>query len=382
MDERLFNEIDALYPEYVNTWVDVCNIESQTKNKAGVDAVGEYFIKMANERGWDVDVHEEDVSGNAVCITMNKDAKGQAVCLSGHMDTVHPAGLFGTPAAHIEGDKIYGPGVIDCKGGVVVGFLAMDALRLTGFTDRPVKLILQSDEENSSWTSEKRTVEFMCEKAKGARAFLNLEGHDKNTLCIKRKGIITFEFTVNGVAGHASKCATLGANAIHEAAHKIIELEKFKNADGLTCCCSLISGGTAQNTIPEKCVFRANVRFATNDEAEYIKKFAMELAEKTVVEGCHTTVEIVSYRVAMEYADRNERLVHDMNAIYEENGLAPFEIGGRLGGSDAAYTTMAGIPTIDNIGVEGGDIHSVNEFAYLSSLPKMAKRIALAVKYL
>lgn len=382
MDEKLLNQIDTLYPEYVRVWEDVCNIESPTKYKAGVDAVGEYFIKMAKERGWDVDVHEEAVSGNAVCITMNKDAKGQPVCLSGHIDTVHPVGLFGTPAVHLDNEKIYGPGTTDCKGGVVVGFLAMDALRLTGFTDRPVKLILQSDEENSSWTSEKRTIAYMCEKAKGARAFLNLEGHDKNTLCIKRKGIITFEFTVNGVAGHASKCATLGANAIHEAAHKIIELEKFKDEDGLTCCCSIISGGTAQNTIPEKCVFRANVRFATNDEAEYIKRFAEELAARTVVKGCHTTVETVSYRVAMEYTDRNERLVHDMNAIYEENGLVPFKIGGRLGGSDAAYTTIAGIPTIDNIGVEGSGIHSVNECALLASLPKMSKRVALAVKYL
>ena len=382
MDERLFQEIDSLHSQYVRVLEDVCNIESQTKNKAGVDAVGEYFIKMANERGWDVDVHEETVSGNAVCITMNKDAKGQAVCLSGHMDTVHPAGLFGTPAAHIDGDKIYGPGVIDCKGGIVVALLAMDALRRTGFIERPVKLILQSDEENSSWTSEKRTVEYMCEKAKGARAFLNLEGHDKNALCLKRKGIITFEFTVHGIAGHASKCATLGANAIHEAAHKIIELEKFKDEDGLTCCCSLIRGGTAQNTIPEECVFRANVRFATNDEAEYIKKFAEELAAKTVVNGCRTTVEIVSYRVAMEYVERNAKLLSDMNAIYEENGLIPFDEGSRLGGSDAAYTTVAGIPTIDNIGVEGGKIHSVNEFAYLPSLSKMAKRVALAVKYL
>lgn len=84
----------------------------------------------------------------------------------------------------------------------------------------------------------------------------------------------------------------------------------------------------------------------------------------------------------MEYVDRNVKLLSDMNAIYEENGLVPFDECSRLGGFDAAYTTMAGIPTIDNIGVEGGDIHSVNEFAYLSSLPKMARRVALAVKYL
>ena len=65
---------------------------------------------------------------------------------------------------------------------------------------------------------------------------------------------------------HSSNCATAGANAICEAAHKIIELEKIKDKHGLTCNCSVISGGTTVNTVPGHCEFKANVRFATQEQ--------------------------------------------------------------------------------------------------------------------
>lgn len=381
MENLLFSKIEELTPTYIKVLEDICNIESPTSCKAGVDAVGEYFINMAKERGWDIEMCLQPVSGNAVCITMNKDAPGEPICLSGHMDTVHPVGSFGTPAVRTEGDKIYAPGVVDCKGGIVVAFLAMDALRCTGFTARPVKLILQSDEENSSRTSNRETIKFMCQKAEGARAFFNLEGHD-GKICIQRKGILTFEFTVNGIAGHASKCVTLGANAILEAAHKIIELEKFKDEKGLTCCCGTIIGGTTYNTIPAECKFRANVRYATQQEADYIMNFVTELAAKNTVKGCTATVSVLSSRIAMERTEKNIKLYNDMNAIFRENGLPEVGDSFRFGGSDAAYTTAAGIPTVDNMGLEGANIHTLNEFAYISSLGKMAKYLAAVTKNL
>lgn len=93
--EKLFQTIDSLNEEYMQFLVDVCTIESPTEYKEGVDRVGEYFIAKAKEKGWNIEVQEQKVSGNAICITMNPDAQGSPVCLSGHMDTVHPVGSFG-----------------------------------------------------------------------------------------------------------------------------------------------------------------------------------------------------------------------------------------------------------------------------------------------
>ena len=107
--EVLFKKIDELNERYISVWEDVCNIESPTNFKEGVDAVGNYFIAMAKERGWDIDVLELEKAGNAVCITLNPDAPAAPVTFSGHMDTVHPVGLFGSPAVRMDDTYIFGP---------------------------------------------------------------------------------------------------------------------------------------------------------------------------------------------------------------------------------------------------------------------------------
>ncbi len=380
MSNKLFDIIDSLYEEYLDIWEDICNIESPTNYKAGVDAVGRYFIERAKEHGWRTEVYAQRDSGDVVVITMNPEAKAAPICLSGHMDTVHPVGLFGNPPVRRDTEKIYGPGVTDCKGGLVCALLAMHALESRGYKSRPVMLILQSDEEGGSQASGKDTIRYIAERAKGAVAFLNLEGHSltEDVLVVERKGILTFEFTVCGKAAHSSLCAVSGANAILEAAYKITELEKLKDHGGLTCSVNMIEGGTAVNTVPEKCVFRANARYSKESEAEWMKSFAEELAKKTYVDGCTTEVKIISYRVAMERKERNLALLSAMNGIFERNGLKPLAPTSATGGSDAADVTAAGVPTVDNLGAEGGRIHSVDEFAVLTSLKKMAKYIAAA----
>ena len=382
MSEKLFSAIDSMYDSYVKVWEDVCNIESPTKYKVGVDAVGNYFAEMAQVRGWRVERFEHPISGDVVAITMNPDAKEKPITLSGHMDTVHPIGLFGTPAVRIEDGKIFGPGVLDCKGGIVAAALAMDALRLVGFDKRPVLLLLQSDEEGGSMGSNKATIGYMCEKAKDSVAFLNLEGYAPGKVCIARKGIITFTFKIKGIEAHSSRCATDGANAIAEAAHKIIELEKLKDAEGLTCNCGVISGGSVPNTVAGYCEFKANIRFATADQLEWVRGYVKEIADTAHVKGCVCELEQTGFRVAMQYEERNQRLLDRMNEIFESVGMSTLEAMSGKGGSDAADATVYGIPCLDSLGTAGGRIHSPDEFSYLESLRESAKRLAAVAYYI
>jgi len=377
--QKLFDVIDLMKNEFIQFWIDVCNIESPTEYKEGVDRCSKYFIEMALSRGWKVDIHEEERSGNCVCITLNPESTERPVVFSSHLDTVHPIGFFGTPPTHCDNEKIYGPGVTDCKGGAVAAFLAMAALEGCGFTGRPIKLLLQSDEENGSRNSNKNTVKYMCEQSKDAVAFLNGEGYISGRATTSRKGISKYIFEITGHAVHSSKCY-IGANAIAEAAYKIIELEKLKSPDGLTCNCGLISGGTAENTVAERCTFTADIRFTTNEEKKQAEKLIKKIANTSFVEGTECTVKLASYRVAMEYKAENEKLLEEMNRIYKENGLPVLTAEKGTGGADASDLSAFGIPTVDSLGVEGGNIHSINEFAYLASLAESAKRMA-AVAY-
>ena len=148
-NQNLFKKIDELTPKYIKFWEDICNMETPTMDKARIDAFGNYFVDIAKEKGWKTEVFES-VTGNVVTLTMNPNAKKQPIFLSAHIDTVHPLGSFGNPAVKIEGDKIYGPGVTDCKGGFALSMLVMDALSELGFNDRPIMLLMQSDDEAGS----------------------------------------------------------------------------------------------------------------------------------------------------------------------------------------------------------------------------------------
>ena len=378
--KQLFEKIDEHFEEYVDVWCEISKIESPTALKSGVDAVGNFVIDIAKKHGWKIEIHEEKISGNAIAITMNPDAKASPIVFSAHMDTVHPVGLFGEKVVTRDEKNLYGPGVLDCKSGIAQSLLAMHALEDVGFTARPVILILQSDEEVGSRTSEKRTVKFMCEKARGAVGFINLEGSSPDYAIVERKGILYYNFHIKGIEAHASRCATSGANAIAEAAYKIIELEKIKNADGVTCNCGTISGGSVPNTVPGECHFCVNIRFVNSQEREWIENEVRRIADTVYVKGCETTLELFGDRVAMEYSERNIEFLDKMNEIFKENELSTLKAGKATGGSDAAYVTAAGIPCVDNMAATGGEIHSPEEFAEIESLREQTKRIA-AVAY-
>lgn len=379
--KQVFDVIEQLEEKYIRVWEEICTIESPTTFKEGVDAVGQYCITMAKEFGWQVETHHEEVSGDPICITMNSDSARQAICLSAHMDTVHAVGAFGTPAVRMDDTYIYGPGVRDCKGGIVAGFMIMEALHKCGYTRRPIKLILQSDEENSSITSDKRTVEFMAEKAKDCLAFFNLESFEQNKVTVRRKGIMKYRFDITGKAGHAGKCYNY-TSAIAEAAHKILEVEKWKDREGITCNVGTVIGGTGINVVPETCSFQVDVRFADSRQQESIIKYLEAVADTANIPGSSCVLTLVSQRSAMPKFAPNDELVENMNAVFQRTGLPVLTPTAVPGGSDCSDLVTRGITGLDSLGIEGTDSHSLKEKAELASLVRCAKRMAALAIYL
>ena len=373
------DEIAKAETKYIRIWKEVCEIESPTDSKDGVDRVGRYFADRAEELGFSVEVCPQEVAGDVICIVMNPEAKGPSVAFSAHMDTVHPIGLFGPSPVRIEGDRICGPGVTDCKGGAVASLMAMEALQQAGVRDLKVMLLLQSDEEVGSAKSNKATIRYICDRAKDCIAFFNCEGQLTDTdVVLYRKGILRYRFDIDGTAAHAAKCAVAGKSAILEAAMKIIELEKVKEPDGTTICCGTIAGGSAQNTVPAHCSFTVDIRYADEAGMRSVVALVERVAQTSYIGGTTCRLTRTGDRVAMEKRAENFALLERMNAIYSSCGMPTLGAIRGIGGSDAAYTTQAGIPTVDSIAVRGDFIHTKDEFAYLSSLSSAATRLAVA----
>jgi len=378
LTKKVFDKIDELSDKYLNVLVDACNIESKSDDKEGVDKVGDYFASIAKDMGYVIKKKEFEKAGNAYSFTYNPTGSKKPISLSGHMDTVHKKGIFGYPPTRIEGDYVYGPGVNDCKGNIAVELLAMEALKECGYDDRPVKLILQSDEEVNSCLSDHKTLEFMVEEAKGSAAFLNAENIGvSRCLTVARKGIISHKITITGKKIHAGAC-TLGVSALKEAAYKIIELEKDNDNDAITFNCGIINGGDATNIVPDKCEIFVEYRFKNMEQKRIADEKFRTIVEKSFVEGTHSVAEEISTRLPMEPDEKNKKLVGIINEICVENGIEPFGMIESPGGADSAYPSLAGIPTVDSIGIEGSSCHTLDEKARISSMAEMAK-VAAAI---
>lgn len=379
--KELFAEIRRLEEKYLPMWQEICMIESPTSCKEGVDAVADYCIRHAEKMGWVVVRGHEEVSGDPVCITMNSGNQAAPICLSAHMDTVHPVGTFGQPSVRVDGDKIFGPGVHDCKGNIVAALMTMEALQNCGYDKRPVKLILQSDEETGSAGSNKHTVDFMAEHAAGCVCFLNMEPHISPKVTVQRKGIMKIRFDITGKAGHAGKCYDF-ASAITEAAHKILKVESWKEKEGITCNVGTVSGGTGINVVPASCTFAVDVRFTNAEEQARIRAFLQDVADTAYVDGTSCVMTLVSTRLAMPKTEAALQLVAQMNEIFAKTGLPELTPTAVPGGSDCADMVSRGFVGVDSLGIEGGGSHSISEWANLKSLVPCCDRIGAVVWYL
>lgn len=97
------------------------------------------------------------------------------------------------------------------------------------------------------------------------------------------------------------------------------------------------------------------------------------IADKVYVQGVTTKLEIISEMPPMVYLDTSKELFELVKAIYEEEDFGHPKAITVGGGSDSAYTTAAGIPTMCAMGVKGARNHTVEEFADVESLFMRAK---------
>ena len=299
------------------------------------------------------------------------------MCFLAHMDTVHKKGAFGYPPVKKVGDKLLGPGVIDCKGGIPIALLTMMALIDSGY-DKNCRLLLTSDEEVSNRLGGEREMDVIKAAVTGFKAAFNCEVARVGEVVVSRKGILRYRMDITGKAAHAGIDYFSGVSAVREAAHKILALESRSVEGGITYNCGIINGGTMSNIVPERCELTVDVRVSNSEELEKAKSVLEEIANKSFVEGTKTELVLVSQRQPMLHDEDTENLFLHLKNISEKYGLGtlvPIESGG---GSDSAYTQLAGVPSVCAVGATGDFCHTINEYADIDSLVLRAKLLAAA----
>ena len=376
MKEDVFAYIDDHKAQMMDLWQDLVNQDSPASYREGVDLVAKRVFKELEEAGASTRWDEE---GKALIAEIPGDSRAP-VLLLGHIDTVFPVGEAARRPFTVEGSRVTGPGALDMKGGVAAMLSALKALHSAGFSGRPLKVILVSDEEIAH-NGSKATV-MLQREARGCAACFNCEtGYEDNSLVIGRKGGVVFKAAVHGIAAHAGNNPRQGRSAIWEMAKKIDDIQNMTDWDkGITFNVGTIKGGTVSNAIPGYCEVEGDIRFQDPDISPFVKEELLKVLNHTYMEG--TKTELLLYHegmLPMKMTEENRKLFEFVKKTGEENGIPVSE--GKLvgGGSDSGYVVYAGVPTVCAMGVKGRFNHTRDEYALKDSLFERAKLLGAVI---
>ena len=343
-------------------------IESPSHDKAAVDRVGAVVADEARRLGAQVEVISNKETGDHV---MSKwGSGGGGILLLCHMDTVFPIGTL-TKMPYREADgKIFGPGVLDMKSGIVISLAAIEEAQRQGL-NRPVTLLCTSDEETGSHTSREH-IERLAKES--ALVFVLESALVDGSLKTWRKGTGEFFVKTKGRAAHAGGDHEKGRNAIEEMAHQVIAVQKMTDyARQTTLNVGVIHGGTVSNVVPEEANIKVDVRVMQPGEWERIESEMMKL--KPVLDGTSLEIEGDLNRPPMPFDETMKITFEKAKAIAAEIGME-LKAGGSGGGSDANFVAPFGIPVLDGMGAVGEGYHSEREYIFADSLDERVKLLS------
>lgn len=373
------NLINAQKDQMIDLLKNLVNIDSGSYDKAGVDQVAEVLIQLYKDLGFVVEIFPNEKLGNNYRL-MHKDASNPQIFIAAHLDTVFPKGTVAERPFSIEGDRAYGPGVIDMKASHVLTYYAIKALQDAGNEAyKNVEILLNCDEEIGSHSSRALIEQF----AEGKSYALVMEPARANgSIVSARRGVGTYELIIEGKASHSGIAPKDGISAIQELSYKIQALHALsRHDDGLSVNVGLISGGTSVNTVAPNARAEIDVRITTDEQGIEIDRLVKEVCSQPVLDGVKLTLTGGINRPPMMKTPESTVLVDIVKAEAKAMGLDIDDIF-TGGGSDASFTAGVGTPSVDGLGPVGGFQHSDKEYIELPTLTERTILFANVIKHL
>lgn len=373
--EKINAFLDGKKDEIFAAYKDIINLESYHSDLDALAKLAERLRTEFEAEGFQCRLIPVGPNNGAVLSgILGADRPGKPILFSGHMDTVHPTGKFGENPFRMEDGRVYGPGVLDMKGGIVISLFVVKALNALGFDSHPIKILYCGDEEILHQNGAK-TSEVLMEEAKGCLCAFNMEtGLLDNSICVARNGKTEVTVSVEGVSAHAGNDFVSGRNAIVEMMKKLDIIQTFTDLEHkMTVNIGTIHGGTASGSVPAHCEAKIDLRASRVADMETLKKKIEEVLAKTFIEGTTTMFSYTQEMLPFETTDDTMKLyqfVHDTALKYGFGEMPCIKLGGS---SDASYLTIAGIPTICSCGVRGQWNHTDKEYALAESMLERAK---------
>lgn len=374
-DERLLKAAEQAKPALIETLREMVMIESGSSDTAGLARMADLIegrlktLGMATERRKTVRGALADIVVGTITGTGSK-----KFMLIGHMDTVYQPGILATQPYRADGNKIYGPGIADDKGGLAVMLHALKILQESGWRDfAKLTVVINPDEEVGSIGS----GDIISEMADQHDYVLSCEptavrdSASNEALTLGTSGIATAILEVKGRAAHAGVAPFLGANALVELSHQILQTRDLaKEIPGTQLNWTVSQAGTVRNQIPEKATAYGDIRLTMPDGLERLRvALQAKIDSNKLVPGTETTLRVEPGRPAFVGSPASVAVAERALRIYAELERRLDLIPMTGGGTDAAYAARNGkAVVVEGFGLGGFGYHARDEYIVTDSI--------------
>ncbi|MBM3297512.1 MAG: M20 family metallopeptidase [Candidatus Aminicenantes bacterium] len=353
-------------------------LESPTSDAAAVDRCTAALADSLQQA--EVKLRRVPVRGKGVLLIAEKRAGRKAsglkpLLLLAHTDTVWPVGTLAARPPAIKGDRLYGPGALDMKAGLVQAVFALRALDSLGLNPRrSARLFVNSAEE----TGNPEAARLIRALSASSEAVLCLEPClPGGALKTRRKGRLVVLLETRGKPAHAGSPGS-GINAIEEMSRQLLGLRRLRRA-GTTVNIGRVEGGSEANVVADRAAALLDVRFwEAGDRARLLKSLA-DL--RPFLLGARVSFRILGEHPPLERTEASRRLFNTARRIASGLGVR-LRAGKTGGGSDASLASRLGLPTLDGLGPDGAGIHAENEHVLVSSLIERTALLTLLLSEL
>jgi len=392
MATTLTNYLESQLPTALKILEQMVGMNSFTGNREGVNRLGRHTAECFAEFGFSAEFVPSTNPGWGDHLVLTRRGRSQrSIAMVSHLDTVFPPEEEVRNNFHWqrEGDRIYGPGTHDIKGGTIVMWLMLAALRAHSpavFEDVTWRLIWNSSEEALS-----HDFGEVCRSRfdRGTLAALVFESEgrfgDEHLLVVARKGRATWRVTVNGRGAHAGGKHPHGANAIVQLGQTLQQIAAITDySRDLTVNVGTVSGGTVLNRVPHEAVAEGEFREFTPETYTHAQAALLALAGpgqvRSRIDGypCTVKVEILSESRPWPRNPATDRLA----AIWQQTGK---ELGLRInveerGGLSDGNHLWDAVPTLDGLGPWGDNDHCSERSADGAKLPEFVNATSFVPK--
>lgn len=290
------------------------------------------------------------------------------ILILGHMDTVHPVGTLAHNPWRIEGNKAWGPGLCDMKGGNYLTLEALRQLAAAGIeTPLPVTILFTPDEEIGSPTS-RALIEAEARRAK--YVLVPEPGLQGGGVTTGRFAIARFNLETTGKPSHAGARLSEGRSAIREMCKRILDIEAM-TTEACTFSVGVLHAGQWVNCVSSRATAEA---LSMAKRQEDLDRGVQAMLALTDAASGFTVTRGVT-RPVWEPTPATLDLAAKAEALHKAVGIG-FSHKSQGGGSDGNFTGAMGVPTLDGLGVEGDGIHTLNEHIDIPSLAARGRVMA------